>query len=260
VLRSLLCALLALASVSFGESMARAADLRLTFAELTGLVQSIAGNSKVYLNNVPGGLFSTGSYISLAGQQRDLPISAQTFSFLGSTYGYYVSDVSSTSLQISPISGGLRLRVAFEDDGPELVGRCVEGSCGFEDALPVVEWPGAGALIDFEPVQFNGSVSLRVKNVQLLGNPRAVCRADVGFGSRAECSAARYWADRAIARARNEIGNTIKDAVNKPEIQAQLADGLKKYLSLGPAGAIAINNLTLEPKSMVVKFKFAAGG
>lgn len=238
---------------------AGAADLRISFAELTKLIEGMAAQSKIYLNTVPG-LFTTGSYVSVAGQQKPLPIQAQTFNILTSTYTYYINDVTSGSVSITPISSGLRLTVTFPKDGAVLTGACLSGNCTFKDALPDIVWPGAMALIDFVPVQANGSVSLKVTNVQLLGAPRAVCRSSAGVISESACAISRPWANRTIQTTKAQIAQTIKDEINKPEIQQQLADGLKQYLSLGPAGAIAINNLTIEPKSMTIKFMFATGG
>jgi hypothetical protein len=235
-----------------------AADLRITYAELTRIVDKVAGESKIYLNTVPG-LFSQGSYISVGGQQRSLTIPNKQFSLAGSVYTYYITDLSSGSVRISPIDGGLRLTISFPKDGPVLTGECVSGGCTLGNALPSVVWPGAMAMIDFVPVQYNGSVSLKVTSVQLLGNPRLVCRTNVDFFSESACAIARQFSTSTIQNTKLQVAKSIKDEINNPEIQAQLAEGLKKYLSLGPAGAIAINSLSIDPKSMTVRFVFATG-
>lgn len=248
-----------------GGSGAYAADLRVTFGELTEIIRTIAGGSKIYLNNVPPGplalLTSSGSSITVGGFNQPLDqIPAKTFPILNSTYAYYINDIASKSLDIEPIKGGLRLKMMFEDDNPELVARCISGNCTFADTLPDIEWPGAGAHIDLEPVQFNGSLAMQVKRVKLLGTPRAVCQSDASFFESGACTAGKPWANRTIAQLIPEIEKTIRDEINKPAIQQQFADGLKKYLSLGPAGVIAINNLSLDPGSMTVRFKFATSG
>ncbi|MFM1816122.1 MAG: hypothetical protein RLZ98_2817 [Pseudomonadota bacterium] len=250
-------------AVSAGAGV-RAADLRITYGELTELVRTIAGDAKIYLNNVPPGplmgLFSTGSSVTVSGATYPIPIPVKTFGIFNSTYAYYINDVTSTSLRIVPGNAGLQLIMEFEDQGAELVARCVTGACSLSEALPNIEWPGAGARIDLEPIQFNGSVSLRIKRVRLMGSPRAVCQSEAGFISSSACSIGRPWANRTIAQVRPEIERSIRDAVNQPELQQQLADGLKKFLTLGPAGVIKIDNLALDPKSMTVKFNFAASG
>lgn len=260
----------AVALVLFGVTLlhgpwAKAADLKITFSELTELVRSIASGSKIYLNNVPpgpiGGLFTSGSTVSVGGgAAQPLEIPAKTFPILRSTYAYYLNDITSKSLRIVPINGGLRLIMEFEDEGPELVARCLSGNCTFADTLPDIEWPGAGAQIDLVPVQFNGSVALRIKRVQLLGSPRAVCQGDADFFEGGACAVGRPWANRTIQQVKPEIEKAIRDEINKPAIQQQFADGLKKFLSLGPAGVIAINNLSLDPSSLTVKFNFTAAG
>ena len=241
-------------------SAAHGADLRISFAELTKLVQVIAKDAKIHLHNLPGTLFTSGSSITVAGQSRELPIGPKSFPFAGSTYAYYLDDVTSQSVRVSAIEGGLRLSATFDKKGAVLVGRCVSGPCTFAAGLPDIDWPGAVAQIDVKPVQFNGSVALKATRVQLLGTPRAVCRNSGGLISGLECNLARAYADRTIADTKLSIAQMIQEQINKPEIQQQLADGLKGFLSIGPGGAIAINNLTLEPKSMTVRFNFAAGG
>lgn len=237
---------------------AQAADLRITYTELTRIVDKVAGEAKVYLNTTPGFL-TQGSYLSVAGQQRSLSIPNKQFSFGGSVYVYYINDVTSGSVRISPIDGGLRLTITFPKDGALLTGECLSGGCQLGNALPSVVWPGAMVYIDFVPVQYDGSLSLKVNNVQLLGSPRLVCRSDVDFISEGACAIARQFSNSTIQNTKVQVAKTIKDEINKPEVQAQLAEGLKKYLSLGPAGAIAINNLALDTKSMTVRFVFATG-
>ena len=55
--RSLLIAAAVLTS-PFAAAPVPAADLSISFAELTRLLQSIAGATRIYLNNVPGGMFA----------------------------------------------------------------------------------------------------------------------------------------------------------------------------------------------------------
>jgi hypothetical protein len=39
-------------------------------------------------------------------------------------------------------------------------------------------------------------------------------------------------------------------------LQAQLAEGLKSYLTVGTSGAVAINEVSIAPSSMTVNFRF----
>lgn len=249
------------AAVPRGE----AADLRISFAELTRLLQVIAGGAKIYLNNVPGGLFASQSYVQITPTQSypvDVPV--KSFDILGSKYAYFIADISSTSVKVAPVPGALRLTVSFEGDGPEAIAQCLSGSCTFANVLPDIQWEGALINIDFVPIRFNGSISLEVKTVTIGGKVTAVCKQSAEFIARQACALGRPFATRTINNLRADLPNTIKAAANKQAIQQQLAEGLKRYLSLGQAGEVSISDISIDPKTMNVNFKFnqagAAGG
>ena len=248
--------LIALIGLVSSSANGKAADLRITFEELTRLVQSIVAQSKIYLNNAPG-VFAGGSSAQLGNQKVDLPVPVRTFPFLSSTYGYYVSDISSTALSITPASGALRLSMVFETDGPELIGECLSGACTFQNVLPDIEWPGLAVEIDLVPTHYNGSVSLLVKSVRINGSPRAVCTSAGGFLSQTACAAGRGWATRTIVNAKADIARILKEEANKPQIQQALADHLKNQFKFGPAGEIAISSVSIDPNNVRVNFKFA---
>src|SRR5262245_13842809 len=109
--RCLLVSLLAAAALlATGLDRANAADLKVSFAELTRLLQSLAATTRIYLNNVPGGLFANQSFAQVGNApQTPISIPVKTFDVLGSRYGYYVSDVSSTAVRLTPIAGALRM-------------------------------------------------------------------------------------------------------------------------------------------------------
>ena len=238
-----------------------AADLKITFAELTRLLQSIAGNTKIYLNNVPGGLFANQSFVQIsATQQYPVTIPVKSFDILGSKYGYFVSDVASTSVSIAPIQGALRLTVNFESAGPEAIATCISGSCNLADALPDIQWDNATVNIDFVPIRFNGSISLEVKNVTTGGSARAVCKSNADFLAREACYLGLPFANRSIGQLRGELPNILKAAANQQAIQQQLAEGLKRYLTLGQAGEVAISDISIDPKTLTVNFKFNQAG
>lgn len=255
--RALAAAMLVVAPVG---QQAHAADLKITFAELTRLLQSIAGSTRIYLNNVPGNLFANQSFIQVGtGQTTPVDIPVKTFDILGSRYGYFVSDVASTSVRLTPINGALRISVNFESAGPEAMAMCLSGGCGLANVLPDIQWDGVVANIDFVPVRFNGSVSFEVKAVSVSGQPRAVCKSSASFGARQACTLGLPYANRTINQLKAELPKLLRDAANQRAIQQQLADGLKRYLTLGPAGEIAINNISIDPSSMTVSFRLHAG-
>lgn len=249
------------ASLAGRSDVAQAADLRITFAELTRLLQGIASGTRIYLNNVPGGLFANQSFVQVSNtQQYPVPIPARTFNILGSTYGYYVSDVASTLVRLTPINGALRLVVNFESEGPEAMAICISGGCALGDILPDVQWDNAVANIDFVPVRFNGSIAFEVKSVTVGGTPRAVCKGTADFLERQACSLGLPYANRTIRALQADLPRLLREAVNQPGIQQQLAEGLKRFLVLGPGGEIAINNISIEPNSMTVSFRLGANG
>lgn len=240
---------------------AHAADLRITFAELTRLLQTIAGGAKIYLNNVPGGLFASQSYVQItATQQYPVTVPVKSFDILGSKYAYFVSDVSSVSVRVVPVTSALRLTVSFESDGPEAIATCISGSCQLADVLPDIHWDNATVNIDFVPIRFNGSISLEVKTVTTGGTARAVCKSTAEFIARQACNLGLPFANRSINQLRAELPAIIKAAANQQSIQQQLADGLKRYLSLGQAGEVAISNVSIDPKTLTVNFQFNQAG
>lgn len=239
---------------------ADAADLKISFAELTRLLQSLAATTKIYLNNVPGGLFANQSFAQVStSPQTPISIPVKTFDVLGSRYGYYVSDIASTTVRLTPINGALRLIVNFESDGPEAMAICISGGCQLGDILPDIQWDNAVVNVDFVPVRFNGSISVEVKAVTVSGVPRAVCKGTADFLERQACSLGLPFANRAIHQLKGELPRLLREAVNQPNIQQQFAAGLKRLLTLGPGGEIAINNITVDPNTLTVSFKFNQG-
>ena len=238
-----------------------AADLKISFAELTRLLQTIAGGAKIYLNTVPGGLFANQSYVQITStQQYPVAVPVKSFDILGSKYGYFVSDVASTSVKVAPVPSALRLTVSFESDGPEAIAICISGSCQLADVLPDIQWDNATVNIDFVPIRFNGSISLEVKSVSTGGTARAVCKSSADFLARQACNLGLPYANRSISQLRAELPGIIKAAANQQAIQQQLADGLKRYLTLGTAGEVAISNVSIDPKTLTVNFQFNQAG
>lgn len=238
---------------------AASADLRVSFAELTRLIQNIAGGAKVYFNNTPE-MTAQGSYAQIsATQSYPVAIPVKSFNILGGTYGYFVKDVTSTSVRVVPVSGALRLAMTFEAEGAEAVALCISGNCNLENALPDIQWDNATVNVDFIPIRFGDSISLEVKSVTLGGTPRAVCKATAGVISGTACSLGRTFANRTITNLKNDLPKVLKDQINQKGIQQQFADGLKRYLSLGQAGEVMVGSISVDPKSMTVNFRLPGG-
>ena len=258
--RRLLC-LLVLLPVLIVAPRAVAADLRLTFDELTRLLQSIASGTKIYLNNAPGILANTSYAQVTTTQVIPIPIPATTFEFQGSTYGYFINDVTSSAVRMTAQSGFLRLTLNFESEGPEVIAKCQAGSCAFEDVLPDIEWNDAVVHIDFVPITFNGSISLEVKKVTVAGTPKAVCKLSADFFEKIGCGAVTIgYANRKIAWLKGQLPLILAEMLNGSVVRQQFADGLKRYLTIGQAGEVAINNISIDPKTLTVRFQFNTAG
>jgi hypothetical protein len=236
-----------------------AAELRITLDELTRLVQTIAEDTRIYLNNAPGGgLFTSDSYIAIAAQQFPLAIKAKTRRIGGSDYAYYVNDMQSASLRITPINGALRLTVTFESNGPEAVAGCFSGDCPLAGAMPDIEWTAPAVSIDFIPIQLGDSISLKAKSVRIAGVPRAVCKTSATFFAKTACNLGLPLANYTISRLKADLPKFLQDQINQDEVQQKFAEGLKKHLSVGQAGVVAISSVSIAPKSMTVNFRFSS--
>ncbi|MEQ1670392.1 MAG: hypothetical protein ABL893_06005 [Hyphomicrobium sp.] len=242
---------------------AAAAELRITLNELAGVVQAVLGPSKLHLDNKPGGLFSggTGSSWTIAGKETAIPLPAKSFRLMGSTYAYYVEDLNSKSISVTAAPAAVRLMLAFEDKAADLKGACVSGDCGLAAALPKIIWKSGTVTIDVVPVRLGSSITLQVKNVAIGGLMSAKC-GGAGIIADGACSVALTFAKRTIANLKPEIAATLKAKVNDSATQEAVANGLKTYLAVGPAGEIAITGVTSDAKSVRITFALPgdAGG
>jgi hypothetical protein len=257
-LGGVIATVLALSPVS-----ASAAELRITLPELANALQSVMGDAKLHLNNTPGGFLSgnSGSTWTIAGKTTAIPLPPKSFQLLGSTYAYHVKDLNSKSIAVSAAPPALRLTLTFEDKAAELKGSCVAGDCGLVSALPKIIWKNGTVTIDVAPVRLGASLALEVKSVSIGGLLSARCD-PAGLFSQSACALALTWAKRTIANLKPDIAAKLKAKVNDPATQAAVAEGLKPYLAVGPAGAIAITDVRNDAKSVIVVFQFAgaAGG
>lgn len=253
----------ALLSAGLASVAAEAAELRVTYAELAGLVQKVVGDAKIHLHNKPLGLASlltSSSYVAIGGQQIGIPIAAKSFDVLGSTYAYYVDDVNSSAIKVTPVSGALRLTLEFESKGAELSGGCVKGSCGLANALPVIDWNDGAVTIDLVPVRSNGSLALQAKSVVIGGAFKPSCTGSGGFFSDLSCDAALPFARSAIAKLKPELQTMLRDKVNDPALQGNLAAEIKKRLTVGGLGEIVITDVSTDAKGVIVTFRIVNGG
>ena len=134
-------------------SPASAAELRITYAELAGIVQAFAGNAKLHLNNAPIGFFggASGSTLTIGKSEKEIPLTPKSFELVGSTYAYFVKDLNSQSIRVSAEPSAVRVTLSFESNGQNFVGGCVSGDCGLVDALPAVFWKNGSVTIDVVP-------------------------------------------------------------------------------------------------------------
>lgn len=254
-------ALLACLCFSSLAAPAKAAELRLSFIELARITTAVMADAKLHLHNVPGGFLSLGgdsSSFTITGQKFAVDMKPQPFEVLGSTYAYYVNDMTSTSVKVTPVTGAIRLEMTFESDGPEMVGGCIKGSCGLANSLPNVEWSKPSVGIELIPVHYQGSLALKVRKAEIGGTLTPVCRSSTGVISNAFCNLGLPWARHTIARMRNEIDGIMKANMNQPAAQEALATALKPYLKVGPAGEISIAQVTADARGLVVSFQLAS--
>jgi hypothetical protein len=247
-----------------GAGPASAAELRITLSELAGLVQAVLGNAKLHLNNKPGGFLSgaSGSYLEMAGKQTAIPLAPKSFAVFGSTYAYYVDDLNSESIRVSAVASAVRLTLNFPAKETVLESGCVSGDCGLTEALPKIVWKNASVTIDVAPVRLGSSITLQVKTMQIGGALSARCAATGNIFTDGACKVGLSWANRTIAKLKPDIAAKVKDKVNDPKTQADVANGLKKYLTIGQSGEIAITDVKNDAKSVTISFQLNenAGG
>jgi hypothetical protein len=237
---------------------AQAADLRIDFRELAHVVRAFVGNGKMRLHNAPGGLFDPGALVTLGNLQKNFDLPVQSFPLAGGQYTFYINDLNSSAVTVSAVAGAVRLTVLFEADGTEIVGGCVGGNCTLENVLPEIEWKDPGVTVDFVPIPHNGSVSLNIKRVEVLGQLTPRCRSDISFFAATTCrNVALPQARKRIASLGTYVDAAIKK-VNDGEFKQHIATGLKRYLALGPTGEVQVANVAVDPKGVLLSFRFAA--
>lgn len=240
---------------------ARAADLRLSLTELSSLVNPILSGTNLRLHNVPsagifGGLFdpTKKSFVRFGGTEVALGFPVVPFPLTGigdGRYAYYLNDINSTSIAVTPTADALVLSIKFESEDAELVSSCYSGTCGFAASLPIVHWHRPQIKLYLKPSKFETGITLTASKVIVGGYFKTVCRA-----GRLLCYLGQTSADNYVNRLRKrnipaEIVKQINSEANRETIAAQLTP----YLRLGSAGQISIERVTAKNGSVYVRFE-----
>lgn len=237
---------------------AAAADLKISLSELARILTVTLQNPKIRLHNVPGGLIdmTPTSSMSVGNTTVPLKVDPRSFEIAGGIYGYYVNELNSQSVTITAVPSALRISVVFESEGPEIVGRCISGLCVSNDALPQLQWQAASIIIDLTPVWVAGKLSLDAKKVEVGGTFLAECPGG-GFISGSICKLALPKAKGVAATLKNEISKSLKDLINGPVAQEQLAQGLRPFLRFGPVGEVRFSKVTVDSQNVTITFCLA---
>ena len=242
-----------------GANPASSAELRITLTELAGLVQAVMGSAKLHLNTKPGGFLSgsSGSTLQIAGKETAIPLTPKSFNVLGSTYAYYVDNLNSESIKVSSVASAVRVTLTFPAKETVLSGACVSGDCGLTQALPKIVWKNAAVSIDAVPVRLGSSITMHVKSMNIGGVLSARCTPTGNIFTDGACKAGLSWANKTIAKLKPDVAEKVKEKVNDPKTQTDLANGLKKYLTIGQTGEIAITDVTSDAKAVTISFQLS---
>lgn len=252
----LIALMLALGSLAT-SGRAAAAELRIDFKELSALASSFLSDASIRLHNAQSGVldFSAGSSVTIAGAERPIPVPVRSFEALGLRFAYLINDLNSKRITLTPATGAVRLSIVFEDEGPELIGRCLSDLCPPTAALPEIEWQNAAVNIDLVPAKAAGGLALKAERVEVLGVITPRCKA-ASFFARSLCNAALPKARATIARLKRDLDTGLAQQVNAAPIQEKIANALKGYMKLGKAGEVVVSKVSVENggRAVVVSF------
>ncbi len=238
-----------------------AAELRVSLKELASLLNPTLASTSLRLHNVPsegifGGLFdpSKTSYVNFGGTEVPLEFPVTQFPLTGvgnGRYAYYLNDINSESIRITPSSNALVLDIRFEDSDAELVTSCYSGTCGFTNVLPIVQWRQPRIRLHLKPARFDTGVTLTAVKVVVGGRFKTVCRAGSLF-----CLLGQSAADNYINRLRRRhIPAQILKQLNSEATRETIGAQLSQYLKLGSSGQVAIEKVSVANKAVRVSFK-----
>lgn len=235
-----------------------AADLKISLSELARILAVTLQNPRIRLHNVPGGFIdmAPSSSLGIGSATVALKVDPKSFEIAGATYGYYVNELNSQSVSIAAVPSALRIAVVFESADPEIVGRCITGLCVASAALPQLQWQAPSITIDLTPVWVNGKLSLDAKRVEVGGSFLAECL-NGGFFAGSICKLALPKARGVAATLKTEVAKNLKDLINGPQAQAQIAEGLKPYLRFGPVGEVRFSKVAVDSQNVTISFCLA---
>lgn len=248
------------AVVASGAAGVAAAELTVPLAELERVLTATLRDPKARFHTVPGTSADApaGSSLSVGSRLISLgDLGGQKVDIAGAKYGFFVNELNSRSVTITAVPSALRIVVIFESDEPEVVGRCIEGLCVANAALPRLEWAAPSVSVDFTPVWVDGKLSLDAKNVEIGGSFAAECEGG-GFFSGSICRLALPRARKIAGTLKSDGAKQIRDKLNGPGVQAQIAEGLKPYLRFGSAiGEVRFSRVAVDNENLSVSFCLA---
>jgi hypothetical protein len=235
-----------------------AAELSISLAELSRVLNATLQRPMVRLHNVPttSSNFTAGSSLSYGNASVPITIPAKTFEQAGVRYAYYVSELASTSVTISPAPSVLRITIVFEAEGTELVGRCEGGICPSSSVLPQIDWVGPTVAIDMTPVWENGNLALNAKKVDIGGSFVPKC-SGTAFIAGSICRFILPEARKITGKLKTDLGDELLAQINGPETQAQIATGLRPFLRFGAIGEVRFSRVTVDAETVTLAFCLA---
>ena len=84
---------------------------------------------------------------------------------------------------------------------------------------------------------------------------QGVCRRPDFFAG-SLCRAVLPQARHAIARFRKDLDSALLEQINASTVQEKIANSLKGYLAIGPAGEVHISKIAIDPDGRAVVVSF----
>jgi hypothetical protein len=247
-LRAVSLAVFAIAAASTTTIPAAAAELKVNFAELAGLVRELTKDAKVHIHNVPASGLAVltapaQSYFEFVGHKVELTVPVQDGSApLIGTYSYYVNDLNLKQLTVTGTGEAVRVAMAFEAPKYALVPS--------DDRLPSVRWERPMLTFDFVPVQVGNSVSLAAANIEVKGALKPECTTASILCNLIAINKARAEAKVIPTRVRD----ALKAEINGPAVRDNLAKTLAGYLTIGQVGQVKVKSVKATSGGVVVSF------
>lgn len=215
-----------------------------------GVVSTIVNNglssSKIYLNSYGSRHGNSwhkpnDAYVNFYGFKQNFTLPEQSFKVLSNLYVYNVSNVSSSSMQLTPQGNHFELAINFESSGSEIKGTCrrkklVGGwaNCiiGADKAAPDINWKSPKVNIQLVPQAHNGGVILKATKVTVGGEFQAngicklggdICNKFTGYKGKIKSAvAAAVMSQMNSTSVKNQMAQATKQglaSLNLPAIQ-----------------------------------------